>query len=546
MVLFDLGGTLEDSGALRPGAVETLQAIADLRVGGRPAVLLALLSDFTDPSGPDDVPAIEQEYYAILDALGIRSFFEPVDRRVTLSTQVGARKPARAMFRAAVAKAEPALRFDDVLFVTENADHVRAARALGLHAAQVSSPDHPDAEVARLPDLLPLVHELLGADEAARSPEAWTLLGSERVRAGTDGERLHLVTQIGRLFQADHPDVPVLLDRGRYLVVDLAPERAAQLGAAGGPCWALRPLPAQAAVLTEGPQPARRAAGEPSSHLAGLSADDFAADLATLAGHHTRHSASPDFDEAASWAAHRLQAAGCAVSEQPVPEGGPRCRNVVGDLRGSGQEPREVVLVTAHLDSINRHGIDAPAPGADDNASGSAGVLAIARALAGLPLLLDLRFILFGGEEEGLFGSRRYVARLPGAERARVRAVVNMDMIGVRNGATRGVLLEGAAVSAEVIDALAAAAADHTGLAVTKSYSPYNSDHVPFIDAGIPAVLTIEAGDETNTAVHTEHDRLETIDHELALDILRMNLAFVASTAGLVEPFPAGAAPSPV
>ncbi|MGY1617396.1 M20/M25/M40 family metallo-hydrolase [Geodermatophilus sp. SYSU D00691] len=549
MVLFDLGGTLEEGDVLRPGAVETLQAIADLRIGGRRAVLLALLSDFTMSDDPDEVPAIEREYYAILDGLGIRSFFEPVDRRVTLSTRVGVPKPAPAMFRAAVAKAEPALGFRDVLFVTENAEHVRAARRLGLHAARVSSPGHPDGDVSALPDLLPLVDELLGPDadqDAGPAPtEGWERLGAEVGLAGPDGERLHLVTQNGRLFQADHPDVPVLEDHGRHLVVDLAPERAAQLGADGGACWALRPLPAGAVVLSDTVQLARWEVREPVPHLAGLSADEFAADLATLAGHRTRHSASQEFDEAASWAAQRLAASGCAVAVEPVPEGGPGCRNVVGDRRGVGPEPREVVLVTAHLDSVNRRGAGAPAPGADDNASGSAGVLALARAVAGLPLGLDLRFVLFGGEEQGLLGSRRHVARLSGPERARVRAVVNMDMIGVRNGVAPGVLLEGAAVSAEVIDALAAAAAEHTGLAVTKSFSPFNSDHVSFIDAGIPAVLTIEAGDEVNTAVHTEGDRVETIDHELALEILRMNLAFVVATTGLEESTPIGAVPSP-
>jgi Zn-dependent M28 family amino/carboxypeptidase len=83
-----------------------------------------------------------------------------------------------------------------------------------------------------------------------------------------------------------------------------------------------------------------------------------------------------------------------------------------------------------------------------------------------------------------------------------------------------------------MIDLLARAATDHTGLTVAVSYSPYNSDHVPFIDVGIPAVLTIEAADEANTAVHTEDDTLATVDPELALEILRMNVAFVAESVG--------------
>jgi hypothetical protein len=567
MVLFDLGRTLEDDGVLLPGAMETLQGIADIRAGGRPAVLLGLLSDFTMPDDPADVPSIRQEYYALLDDLGIRRFFEPLDRRVTLSTEVGVRKPAAAMFRAAVSRVEPALALEDVLFVTEDAEHVRAARLLGLQAARVSTPGRTDGEVRDLRDLLPMVLDLVGDGAEQRRAEdsdaepatgTWTLLGDDlvvsggalrgapeavaraapvgapRVRRVPAGERLQLVTQNGGLFQADHPDVPVLVNKGRYLVVDLEPARAEELSAAGGACWSIRPLPGDAVVLAVRPALGERpeAAAWIRGCVDALSMEGFAADLATLATHRTRHSASTEFDAAAEWAGARLKEAGCTVTSQAVPAALGRCRNVVGDRPGGGPAPRDLVVVTAHLDSINRRGPDIPAPGADDNASGSAGLLAIAHALALHTPALDIRFVLFGGEEQGLFGSRRFVNHLPAPERARIRAVVNMDMIGVRSTAARGVLLEGAAVSADVINALARAAADHTGLTVAVSYSPYNSDHVPFIEVGIPAVLTIEASDEANTAVHTENDTLAIVDPELALEILRMNVAFVAESVG--------------
>ena len=137
MVLFDLGETLESGGALRDGALETLQELAALRDGAGPAVVLCLLSDTRDPADAADVAAVRAEYLALLDELGIRGFFEPLSRRVTLSAEVGVRKPAAAAFRAAVTRADTALRFADVVFVTENAEHVRAARRLGMTAVQV-------------------------------------------------------------------------------------------------------------------------------------------------------------------------------------------------------------------------------------------------------------------------------------------------------------------------------------------------------------------------------------------------------------------------
>jgi Zn-dependent M28 family amino/carboxypeptidase len=299
----------------------------------------------------------------------------------------------------------------------------------------------------------------------------------------------------------------------------------------GGGCRADRPGPDLSVVRAVG----RVAASLPPdpevlARLDTLSREGFLADLATLAAYPTRRSDSDGFDEAAHWAAGQLEEAGFAVHTQDVPRGGPRCRNVIGDRPGAGPDPREVVLVTAHLDSINLAGPAEPAPGADDNASGSAGVLALGRVLAEAPTALDLRMILFGGEEEGLFGSLRYVAALPGPERARIRAVLNMDMIGGRNTPDRGVLLEGAVVSDEMLAALARAAATYTGLAVEVSHTPFNSDHVPFIDVDIPAVLTIEAADGTNPRPHTADDVVASVDPDLAMEILRCNLAYLLET----------------
>jgi Zn-dependent M28 family amino/carboxypeptidase len=293
----------------------------------------------------------------------------------------------------------------------------------------------------------------------------------------------------------------------RPVTVDAAVARARRLGPA-------EPDPAVLALLDT------------------LSRDAFLADVATLAAHPTRRSGSAGFDEATRWAGDQLGGAGYAVSTQAVPRGGDRCRNVLADRPGGGAAPRGVVLVTAHLDSVNLAGPAEPAPGADDNASGSAGVLALARALADHPAARDLRMILFGGEEQGLLGSLEHVAALSPEERAGIVAVVNMDMIGGRNTPEAGVLLEGAAVSQDVLDGLARAAATYTRLGVQVSLDPFNSDHVPFLDAGIPAVLTIEAADGTNPRPHTADDTVDAVDPDLALAILRMNLAYLVGVLG--------------
>jgi Zn-dependent M28 family amino/carboxypeptidase len=88
--------------------------------------------------------------------------------------------------------------------------------------------------------------------------------------------------------------------------------------------------------------------------------------------------------------------------------------------------------------------------------------LEIGRVLAGHRAAHDLRLILFGGEEQGLYGSRQYVEALPASERSRVRTVINMDMVATLNTPEAAVLLEGAGVSQRLMDELAAAAATYT------------------------------------------------------------------------------------
>ena len=211
--------------------------------------------------------------------------------------------------------------------------------------------------------------------------------------------------------------------------------------------------------------------------------------------------------------------------------------NLMARLPGSTTPPR--FLVTAHLDSINQAGgPTASAPGADDNGSGSAGVLEMAHVLASAGAAADVLFVLFGGEEQGLFGSRQFVAAGQGFNAGAVAAVVNMDMIGSDNTVDQpgvpqfAVLIEGAEVSRSVVEKMSASAAAYTGLDVAVSFEPHDSDHVPFIDAGLPALLTIEGEDSVNTAIHSANDTIDRVKPALAVEILKMNLATILGWDG--------------
>ncbi|TDW23985.1 M28 family metallopeptidase [Kribbella kalugense] len=366
----------------------------------------------------------------------------------------------------------------------------------------------------------------------------WVPADQRLGRASRTAPGLLLVTQVGRSFQDEYPDVTPLLDHGRHLVISSAdkPHRRSNHH------WRIDPIRPNTTIVDNQIVSAARVDPSVADLVSEVSTTAYQSDLTWLANLPTRHSLSTTFTQAMDFAADRMVALGYQVTQMPITVGAGHSANLIGDRPGTGTN-RELVIVTAHLDSINiAGGPAAAAPGADDNGSGSAGVLELGRLLSTRSWQHDVRLILFGGEEEGLFGSKQYVAALPAADRSRVRAVLNMDMIATSNTATPGVLLEGAAVSSTQITDLATAAATYTGLKVETSLNPFASDHVPFINAGIPAVLTIEGADSANGHIHSANDTLAFIEWSLAAEILRMN---IAALAGWLEPAAVRRRPQP-
>jgi hypothetical protein len=198
-----------------------------------------------------------------------------------------------------------------------------------------------------------------------------------------------------------------------------------------------------------------------------------------------------------------------------------RGANVIGIV--PGRDPLladETVVVGAHYDHLGRVG-GAVHHGADDNASGTAVVLGLARAFAaagGAPRTLVFAF--FGAEELGLIGSGHYV-RHPSRPLARTVGMVNFDMVGRLRG---GRLTIGGADSAAGLRELVDAAAGAEALAVSLRGSPFGpSDHARFYRAGIPVLFF-------HTGTHEDYHRpTDTADK---LEIAGM--ARVAAVGALV------------
>jgi hypothetical protein len=164
VILFDLGNTLEFNGELLPGAIELLSSIKTMNVSDGNSHAIALVSDFDNfDQGLHliDVKPKQLEYYNNLHKLGITSFFEPLYKHVTLSTEVGVRKPDKKIFRAAIDSFEKDLSFENVLFITEDSSHVAVARQLGMNAIHFKGPEQSAGEVDKLIDLIPLIQKFL-------------------------------------------------------------------------------------------------------------------------------------------------------------------------------------------------------------------------------------------------------------------------------------------------------------------------------------------------------------------------------------------------
>jgi Zn-dependent M28 family amino/carboxypeptidase len=205
--------------------------------------------------------------------------------------------------------------------------------------------------------------------------------------------------------------------------------------------------------------------------------------------------------------------------------------NFLAVAEGAGR-PDEFVIYTAHYDHF---GVDPGLEGdqifngARDNASGTAGLLEIARAFsaaaeAGRPPERSVLFLAVTAEEQGLLGSA-YYATHPAVPLRQTAAVVNMDMLNTW-GATNDVTVVGLGNSE--LDDYARAAAEAQGRTIIPDPEPekgyyFRSDHFEFAKQGVPALYTdpgidmVEGGEErgrAELAAYTE-ERYHQVDDEL-------------------------------
>jgi len=245
----------------------------------------------------------------------------------------------------------------------------------------------------------------------------------------------------------------------------------------------------------------------------------------------TRYSRSPQIEKAAQYLVEFYQRIGLAVEVQRF--GDDNWPNVIATLPGV-TEPDKIIILCAHFDDTSEQPMTW-APGADDNASGTAAVMAAADILRHYDFAYTIRFAHFSGEEQGMLGSKAY-AQLQRAANADIVGVLNLDMLAWNSDAAPIMELHAGMRqdSYQIALAFAGVIADYNlplEPEIKRAGSISASDHSSFWTYGYPAVLAIEDWQDFNAHYHTTGDRVSAFNGPYYTAMARASLGTIAALA---------------
>ena len=235
--------------------------------------------------------------------------------------------------------------------------------------------------------------------------------------------------------------------------------------------------------------------------------------------------------EAAEYIEAEFEEYGLIVREDNWTYHGYEDINIEATLVGENTSSDEIYIVCAHYDSVPG------SPGADDDGSGVAAVLAAAKVLSKYKFEHTIRFITFSGEEQGLLGSREY-AKEAYENGDNIVAVLNADMIGYTetNEGKTHVIIEETTSSSWITDIAINASeeyADEIELEIVREPSYPYSDHASFLQYGFDAIFFFEY--EFNDYYHSSEDTIDKMDLDYAARITRLIVATLIELAEIKE-----------
>jgi hypothetical protein len=216
---------------------------------------------------------------------------------------------------------------------------------------------------------------------------------------------------------------------------------------------------------------------------------------------------------------------------------GKKLSNVIAQKTGT-VFPERIFMITSHFDDVP---INPPAPGADDDASGTVGVMLAASILSQYEFGCTLRFVNFNAEEYGMIGSEDY-AHQAYCNEEDIRGVVNLDMIAWNTPQSAPEMdlhaLETIPESALIASIFKNSVSTYSlGITATDA-DPVTSrsDHASFWEYGIPAILVSEDLDDFNPNYHSADDTLDNLqDLDYFTDMIKASIGTLAQMGCLVE-----------
>lgn len=273
--------------------------------------------------------------------------------------------------------------------------------------------------------------------------------------------------------------------------------------------------------------------------LSQVSLSRVADDIQKLQGIRHHQTGQDLLQQTRDYIVDQFEQCGLIVNQHSFNWGSTVGENILGQLSGQDEDDGRY-LVVGHYDTTNS------TPGADDNLSGTVGMLEVMRVLSQYRFNKSLSFIGFDLEEHGLIGSKRYVAEL--ARFLDIAGVINFEMIGYPcrteecadfPQADTSIYNIAVPASGELQASFSQSAANHvprlkvTNVVADGDPNFRRSDHAPFWDAGIPALFLTDGANFRNPHYHQSSDVFGTLDINFTTDIIRATIATLAELAEL-------------
>ncbi|MCI5058283.1 MAG: M20/M25/M40 family metallo-hydrolase [Flavobacteriales bacterium] len=200
-----------------------------------------------------------------------------------------------------------------------------------------------------------------------------------------------------------------------------------------------------------------------------------------------------------------------------------KTQNVIGYIEGT-EFPDSFFVFTGHYDHLGRMGTDTYFPGANDNASGTAMIMSLAKYFKENPPKYSIAFMAFGAEESGILGSKYYVEN-PLFPLEQIKFLINMDIFGTGED---GIKIVNSTVFTEEYDRLVNINETQNLLkTIAKRGKAANSDHHYFTEKGVRAFFIYTMGGIS--FYHDIFDRPETLPLSKCSELSKLLISFVNS-----------------